>query len=533
MINLQDAIERARLGADEDGLLSNYLYDQITQQLAQEDKYAFTMALVDLGIHTKLGSNATYRAMVEILGKDYYDEEDEYEEELDPEDARYASIVDQFVKAAQAFRRQTPSGLWVPDSYEPGDEDPPEEPEPPPIKEPKPEPTTFSESQDEYQTFLESTPFTYFPGREPYSEEEVIKKAPKEGPSESESEPEVDPEFAEVSTDELVETLEGSGVLLDSDGNVTLYNQNIPGLYTEKIKSWKSQPLDTAINRLNMEADSVDREQERISSLQDVITSVNQDFEAIEQGGKLKDYVPRFQENLDKLQKFKYSDKSTNPEIASIAQDLSLLRQYLEPSTQNVKKVKQDILKLRPVLSKLKTKLDEYYQTQYERYDDKLAVIDALEKVQNLREKSPEQFQQVVDEIGGITASRFIRAFMERYSFEYEESSSPYDALEVDVGDAYLKSILGDDAYRKFEEIGGFEAEEFEDLKSQLKSALDIEYNENSDDYGVKFDIIPGDKVEAYRGVGSGDYDELTSQEIQMIKDKIQEDLQIFIKEIG
>ena len=148
MITLQDAIERARLGADDDGLLGSYLYDQIVQQLAQEDKYAFTMALVDLGIHTKLGTHQTYQAMRKILADDYDPRDLDKEDEEEDDD-----LVDSFVKAAQAFRRQTPSGLWVPDSYEVGDEIPQPREEPAkPVKpeEPAPEESYYGEGDQGY-----------------------------------------------------------------------------------------------------------------------------------------------------------------------------------------------------------------------------------------------------------------------------------------------------------------------------------------------------------------------------------------------
>jgi hypothetical protein len=67
MITLQDAIERAKLAADESGILSSYMYDELLHQLGVDEQYAFTMALVDLGIQTKMGSDEGMKAMSKVI----------------------------------------------------------------------------------------------------------------------------------------------------------------------------------------------------------------------------------------------------------------------------------------------------------------------------------------------------------------------------------------------------------------------------------------------------------------------------------
>jgi hypothetical protein len=69
MITLQEAIESAKVASNEDGIISQYLYNQIVSSLDDKDRYAFTMALVDLGINTRYASNEKVIYMSEVLGK--------------------------------------------------------------------------------------------------------------------------------------------------------------------------------------------------------------------------------------------------------------------------------------------------------------------------------------------------------------------------------------------------------------------------------------------------------------------------------
>lgn len=554
MITLQDAIERAKLASDEDGMLSNYMYDQIVQQLGIDDKYAFTMALVDLGIHTKLGTHATYQAMSRILAQDYEEEKDEDEEEDE------LSIEDEFVKAAQAFRRQTPSGLWVPDSYYDEDEEPKkvEKPQEPSDYSSEPEENSYFDTEEDYEQFMESSPFYSDEPSEPGVEEPPALETKPEAPQ---IDPE--PEFVEVSTEGLVESLERAGILINESGDISLYKQNLPGLYTDRV--FKPQPLDKSINRLNNEADSIDREQDRISSLQDILTVVGKDFEALDQGGKLKDYVDKFGENGKKLEQFKYSEKSPSPEISSIAQGLSTLKEYLQPSTKSVKKAKNDILKLRKLLGGLETQLGQYYQTQYEKYDAKLEAIDALEKVRELKESSPEQYEQIVKEIGGITAARFVEAQMRNYwdrepdhdyGSDHEESPPTYASLELDIGKGYLVDFFekkqpgqGEQLLEAYLGQGGFkhDSEESEDLRNDLEGEFEIgEIEGYEEEYtGVFFNIVEGfaftgalglwyyDRSDPSTGYPGGwiidGSEKLTQGEVKSVQALVEEDLQTFM----
>jgi len=55
-ISFDDAVERAKLAAGYDGILSQYVYDRLAEKLEKKDRYQFSMTLVDLGIRTKSAS---------------------------------------------------------------------------------------------------------------------------------------------------------------------------------------------------------------------------------------------------------------------------------------------------------------------------------------------------------------------------------------------------------------------------------------------------------------------------------------------
>lgn len=67
-ITLDDAVERAKLMADDNGLISQYSYNQLYAMLHETDRYPFTMALVDNGIITKTSKSIVNRVR-NVIGK--------------------------------------------------------------------------------------------------------------------------------------------------------------------------------------------------------------------------------------------------------------------------------------------------------------------------------------------------------------------------------------------------------------------------------------------------------------------------------
>ena len=449
MIELQDAIERAKLAADDSGYINSYTYDQLIDQLQTEDQYAFTMALVDLGIHTKLASKA-YSEISDVI---YEDCEDEFDRKVD--------IVEEFVKSAQQYV-QSPGGLWVPDTYQ-DQQDQQEE-----------------QTQDpEYESFLEETPFVY--------------------PDQSQIQQTVEPEFvpSETDTTQLINILEQSGMSIDQNGNVTLYQQNVPGLYTEKIPL-KPMPIEKAIDRVNSEANSIDKEQSRIESLQDILSSLNTDFQEIEMTSQ--DLLEKFDESFNNLEQFRYSERSTDENIRSIAEGLSSVRQYLEQVAPTLDDFRSGLGQHAGTIADLQGRLDTYFQMQYEMYDQKLDLINALSELKNLKDNNPQEFQNVIQGVGGVSASMFIQAFEEAHQPEY-------GSLEVEVGFYWLKDLFesvepgrGDYHAERFIAEGGFNTDD--DLKDSLAEHYDLDVPEDFyNDIDVNFNYVSGSDVEAEKGM--------------------------------
>lgn len=352
MIELQDAIERAKLAADGEGLLSSYTYDRIVEQLSSADRHAFTMALVDLGIVTKQGSMDDTAHMQHVLAMGL-DSSEEVQE-----DNRKISIVEEFVKAAQQFV-QSPGGLWVPDTLQEGEEDSPEA----------------------YESFLEETPFV-FP-----------EESGKGQSQESEFTPSSDAEY-------LKSVLEENGVFISPDGMVTLYSQSVPGLFKEEVPL-RPLDLDSAVQLFHNKILSVESEMDRLSQLQDILSALNSDFSEIE--GSFVSLSEKFNDALSNLEQFRYSEKSKDPIIQQIGEGLTFVKGYLDSSGPHMEDMWGELRNQKGMISSLNSNIDQYYQKQYESYDKSYELVDALYKVKELQ--GTEMFDEIVSGMGGVVAS--------------------------------------------------------------------------------------------------------------------------------
>ena len=352
MITLQDAIERAKLASDDEGILSAYLYDQLHQSLNDVDRHAFTMALVDNGIQTKRGSSLDSGHIREVLGLSSESTEKAVEHRID--------ITEEFVRVAQQFS-QSPGGIWMPED----DEEPAEAPvEEAPVEEaPKPD--------WGYQT-----------------EESVIEK-----------------EFAPSDdVGSIQKALEASGISVDKDGMVSYYRSSVPGLYNKKTPM-KAIPLDSAIERAESDLNSTDNEQQRISDLQDVLSSLNSDFQDLE--GNMEDIVSKFDDSMDNLEQFRYSENSSDDDIREIATGLSSVREYLGQIDPEVEDMTYGLEQHADTIKDLQERLDNYYQTQYTGYDGKTELAGALSKLKEMQETDPQGFLNAISNLGGVAASLF------------------------------------------------------------------------------------------------------------------------------
>jgi hypothetical protein len=507
MISLSDAIERAKLAADNSGLLSAYTYDQLVDQLDFSDKHSFTMGLVDLGIVTKHGSYEGEEHIASVLDHDYRDE-DEYDEKAVE---RQSSIIEEFVKVAQQFV-QSPGGLWTPSSWDEDETD---------------------EDAAEFDSYLDA-PVDDFKSVQTHDD------MPER-------------EFDIEQIEQLQEVLEKNGISVDKDGNVKQFKSNMPGIYVKEIPL-KPIPLDQAIERFTGEAEAVQKEQERVKGLQDILASLNRDFVGI--GSASQDLLKKFDDSMVNLEKFRYSEQSKDENVRSIAQGLGSVRKYLTESTEPLDDLQHGLKEYSDTIQGLQGRLDNYYQSQYEKTDAKFEVVDALGRLKEMMEKDPESFNKAVSGLGGISASfREVVASMwnsKQSAFGDEhgimDEAEVSGSAEVMIGEDYILNFfeqkvgdptLAENLYDVFTDLmasnGQITKHDFPVMFDELQNILGIE----RDHITVK--IIQGSGVSAQvaldqdiRGEAdtgtpdgrySGEFEEVDSQIIEQIKSLLDEDL--------
>ena len=99
-ISFNDAIERAKLAAGTDGTLSKYIYERLLESLETKDRHAFTLTLVDMGLHTKYASESK-EAEENIVPEDL----DERREDPDLVIAGSVGVLDKFKLVAYNILR--------------------------------------------------------------------------------------------------------------------------------------------------------------------------------------------------------------------------------------------------------------------------------------------------------------------------------------------------------------------------------------------------------------------------------------------
>lgn len=355
MIQFDDALERAKLATDESGFLAPYTYNQLIEALPEEEQYPFTMALVELGIKTKW---ASYSKEERKAVQDFIDGDE------DPASGSsrgtVASFIDRLVKVAQQFV-QGPGGLWTPQSWQDDEE---------------------TELTDE--DLEEVDPADY----EEVADEDILESGPLD-------------EFSDYNSSEYIDqirnVLENAGISVDKNGNVSFYQSNIPGIYTEQIPM-KPMPLDLAYQRYYQSFNTAQKEQERVKGLLDAVSRMTP-----EMGDLL--------ETRDFLTTIKFSPKSKNKLVQSIASGLGSLNSILTDP---------DWYKIQPVLDELKGNLETYTQQFSAQEDTSYEVLDALDRLKDLQENDPARFQEAVGGYGALAAFR--RLHQVDYDYDYEPS---------------------------------------------------------------------------------------------------------------
>lgn len=455
-LQFSDALERAKLATDESGMLAPYTYNQLMEALPEEEKYPFTMALVELGIQTKWASFSK-REQQDL--RRFIDDESPEESEL----TAVASFAERLVKVAQQFV-QSPGGLWMPSSLQEDETDTDE----------------VEDVIDEYEV----------------ADEDIVGE-------------EFIDEFSDYNDPGYVEgirdVLEEEGISVDSEGNVSFYQANIPGIYTEQIPM-TPMPLDLAYKRYYQSFSTAQKEQERVKGVLDAVSRMTP-----EMGDLLN--------TRDLLAEVKFSPKSKNKLVQSIAVGLNDLNQIL---------VDPDWYKIQPMLDSLKSNLEIYVQQYMSQEENSYKVLDALDRLKDLQENDPERFSEAVGGYGALAAFR--RMSQKYYPYNYnqlvkvlpEEGRYPYyseeEGPDIRSSDKWDQFYEGDQPYIKIEigedyiknrvrqenpAIQGVmleeEVSEWMDFFKKYFMNISLDnpsYMEFCDDFEVT--MVPGDKVEVF-----------------------------------
>jgi hypothetical protein len=355
MLDLSEALERAELMSDDSLHLSEQSYELLVDKLAEEDIYAFTMGLVDRGIMVRQAQKAERTS---------------------------SSIEDKLVRCGQSFTEQSPGGVWLPSGWDEGDEEELQDED-------------LQEVQDgEYESFLESTPFTW-----PHSE-----GGDPVGPN----------------VDELRDVLENAGIRITPDGKVEMYKSHIPGIYTDKLPQG-ALPADIAVKYYDQILDSADMEQTKLDGLLDLLTRLNSQTYDLEM-------------SIEDLQNYGYSPASRSESSQAISTGLAQVQDMVESGNWNG---------AQRVINDLRGTVDVYRGERESAYDETLAVADALNRLADMQEDDPESYGQVVDSLGAMPYAAQKKAFGEYDYDEPDPSEDPYSAnrLEVTLSTGYLDRV--------------------------------------------------------------------------------------------
>jgi hypothetical protein len=268
-IQLSDAIERAKLATDESGMLAPYTYNQLIDALPEEEKYPFTVALVELGIQTKWAAYSIRDR--ESLSQFMEGEPEPVEESKEDSVERFAARL---AKAAQQFV-QSPGGLWTPESWQEEEETPLDD-----------------------EDLEEVTPDDFY---EEVQNEDILEEFPDYS--------------SPAYVGDIREILEEEGISVDKDGNVSFYQSVLPGIYTEQIPM-KPMPLDLAYKRYYQSFSIAQKEQGRVKGILDAVSRMTPEMEDL-------------LDTTDYLANVKFSPQSRDKLVQSIATNLGDLNQIL------------------------------------------------------------------------------------------------------------------------------------------------------------------------------------------------------------
>ena len=567
MIELQDAIERAKLAADSGSMLASYTYDRIVEQLDQADIHAFTMALVDLGIHAKYGSLDDESHMAHVLAMGNEDTAES------TSDNRRVSIVEEFVKAAQQFV-QSPGGLWTPDTWQ-AEEEAPVAPEgygsdqfafdegeednlDIPMDEDFQDYQIAGLPEEDVNIGLDEDPNIgkeFEGGLDPatkddpiyeVSDSDIVDESPAGEVKEEDNTPLSKEEKVEAA--QVREVLDSGGIQVE-DGMVTFHTQNDRGRFLEQ-GAMRPLSVDAAANLYKNKIKGLESEKTRVAELQDVLSVLNGEFDDI--GDQLDGLAGKFNDSFDNLEKFRYSAQNGDETVQQIGEGLNNVREYLTTTDPHVKEMWQEFKAQSEVTDALQGNLDEYFQRQYDGLDEVSALADALETLKG------SQGTKMYDEIVGDQMSN-VTAKFKKVMFKLEGQMSlndmlpddrqdmpEYGSLTVEIGIDWLRNAFEEMAPGESDKIlQAFLADGGYENPSALAGLIDVWKRDygvgvppgSSEDVEVRIEQVPSPSDEVGLELGVWDKEPMDPDgresggfvigDIQYVQDtqKIQQDL--------
>lgn len=206
---------------------------------------------------------------------------------------------------------------------------------------------------------------------------------------------------------DIQEKLELSGVSINPDGTVSFYKSNIPGLYTDR-NPMKPMSLEKAFQYFERSMSSVDREQTKVNNLLNILS-------------KLDSQVYDMEFTLEELDKFKYDSSSRSRDIQDISLSLEEVKEFINEGDWNGSQ---------RALNELKSMLDIYTESQRNKYEGSISILETLNNLMDIQEHEPEKFEQISKGLGSLPRAARIN---ERTVF-------------IDVGTNKIKDIISESA---------------------------------------------------------------------------------------
>jgi len=196
---------------------------------------------------------------------------------------------------------------------------------------------------------------------------------------------------------ELREILENAGISVSSDGIVSFYNYNIPGVFKDRLP--QTLPLATAVQLWEQKLEISDGEKDRVGNIQDALSRLKSQIdERIKTNRSPK--ISEIEASLRELEEYGFDPRSKSEMTQNISGTV-------ENIFENV--MSSNWMGASPAIDEAHELLDEYVNNQVSGYEGDLFIWDALDKLSELQNSNPEAFEEATGNFGGL-AARLLKA---------------------------------------------------------------------------------------------------------------------------